>query len=290
LNVRNITRRQFLRSAAFGAAGAGAALGGYSALVEPNEITVERLQVRLPGLPEAFDGFRIAQLSDLHYGPYTGAREIGAAVRQANALRPDAVALTGDYITSPMLDRVTASPGVLHHAAECAGLLAGLQAPAGVFACLGNHDVSVSADDVTAAISRGRVTVLRNANRVIERDGARLWMAALDDALYGRPDFSLALSRIPGGDTVILLAHEPDLADDTAGYPVALQLSGHSHGGQVRIPVLGSPYLPQLARKYPYGHYRVGNLELYTNRGIGTIVLPLRFDAPPEVTLITLRR
>ncbi len=279
-----------MRTAVFGGVGAGAGLGGYSGLVEPNEITVHQLEVRLSGLPEAFDGFRIAQLSDLHYGPYTGAREIGAAVRQANALRPDAVALTGDYITAPTLDKVTASPRVLDHAAECAGVLANLRAPAGVFACLGNHDESVSADAVAAAISTGHVTVMRNGNRVIERDGARLWIASLDDALYGRPDYSVALAGIPAGETVILLAHEPDVADDTAGYAVALQLSGHSHGGQIRIPLLGAPYLPPLAHKYPFGYYRVGNLQLYTNRGIGTIVLPLRFDAPPEVTLIVLRR
>jgi predicted MPP superfamily phosphohydrolase len=130
--------------------------------------------------------------------------------------------------------------------------------------------------------------VLLNANQVLERGSARLWLAGLDDAIHGSPNLDLALRGIPRGEATVLLAHEPDLADIVARHPVHLQLSGHSHGGQVRVPLLGSPYLPPLARKYPYGYYRVGGMQLYTNRGIGTIILPVRFDAPPEVTMFTL--
>lgn len=283
-------RRQFLRAALAGAVGGPLlGLGGYSWQIEPNEVTVEQLEIPIAGLPDAFDGFRIVQLSDLHYGPYTGEREISAAVRQANDLQPDLTLLTGDFVTSPTLDKGTATRRILEHASKCARLLAGLHATRGVLACLGNHDVSVDADAIAETLNSAGIPVLSNSSRRVERDGARLWVAGVDDALYGHPDMEKALAGIPAKGTVILLAHEPDYADVAARSPIALQLSGHSHGGQIRLPFIGAPYLPPLARKYPFGHYRVGNMDLYTNRGIGTIVLPLRFNAPPEVTLITVR-
>jgi uncharacterized protein len=278
-----------VRAAVFGGVGAALGLGGYAGFIEPNEISVTQMDLRLPGLPEAFDGFRIVQLSDLHYGPYTGAHEIGAAVRHANALAPDTVVVTGDFVTSPWLEGATGSPGAVHYAGSCARLLARLQAHDGVYACLGNHDAAVSSGAIAEALKTGHLTVLRNQSRVIERGGARLWIAAVGDVLYDRPDMQKTLAGIPANDTVVLLAHEPDYADVAARYPLALQLSGHSHGGQIRLPLLGATYLPALARKYPFGYYRVRNMHLYTSRGIGTIVLPLRFGAPPELTLFRLR-
>ncbi len=277
-----------MRKGIIAGVGAAAGLGAYSSLIEPNELVVERVEVRVPGLPAAFDGFRIVQLSDLHYGPYTGEREIGAAVRQANALEPHLVALTGDFVTSPLLDRVTGSRSPLPNARLCARVLSDLRAPNGVAACLGNHDANLDADAVAAALVSVGIVVLRNSNVVIEHQGGRLWVAGIEDALYGVPDLPKATDGIAPGGPTILLAHEPDFADAAASWPIALQLSGHSHGGQIRVPLLGSPYLPPLAQKYPYGTYRVGNLTLHTSRGIGTIMLPMRFDAPPEVTLITL--
>lgn len=123
----------------------------------------------------------------------------------------------------------------------------------------------------------------------VEEDGARLWIAGIDDVLTGAPDLHNALRQVPVGDVTILLAHEPDYADAASRFPVHLQLSGHSHGGQVRLPLLGAPILPSLARKYPAGLRQVGNLQLYTNRGIGVIDPPIRINCPPEITLLTLR-
>ena len=111
----------------------------------------------------------------------------------------------------------------------------------------------------------------------------------MDDVLAGRPDLGLALRGIPTDEPVILLAHEPDWADYVAPHPVDLQLSGHSHGGQIRFPLIGAVVLPELARKYPWGLRRIGSLTLYTNAGIGTILVPMRLNCPPEITLITLR-
>jgi hypothetical protein len=130
---------------------------------------------------------------------------------------------------------------------------------------------------------------LKNSCVPIERDGARFWLAGIDDALEGKPDLGAAIKKIPSGEAIILLAHEPDFADEAALTPVDLQLSGHSHGGQIWIPGVGAPWLPPLARNYPRGFYKIENMLLYTNVGIGTIRAPIRINCIPEVTHITLR-
>lgn len=130
---------------------------------------------------------------------------------------------------------------------------------------------------------------MRNYFLHVERAGARLWIAGVDDVLGGKARLSQSLQAIPRDETTVLLVHEPDYADLVRGYPVDLQLSGHSHGGQVRFPLVGAPVLPRLARKYPWGLRQLGSLTLYTNRGIGTTSLPARLNSAPEVTLLTLR-
>jgi predicted MPP superfamily phosphohydrolase len=123
----------------------------------------------------------------------------------------------------------------------------------------------------------------------LERGTHRLWLAGIDDVLRGRPDLGAAIGKIPANEATILLAHEPDFADEASLLPIDLQLSGHSHGGQIWIPGIGAPWLPPLSRKYPRGLYQIGKLTLYTNIGIGTIRAPIRINCPPEITLITLR-
>ncbi len=285
MDLAPVTRRQFLRVAAIAAGGAILAGSVYAGLIEPEEVSVERLRIHLPNLGGQFDGLKIVQLSDLHYGPFTGEREIGRAVARANAETPDVVVLTGDFVTAPTSGPINAT---LRNATLCADILGRLKAPLGVFAVLGNHDVQVNAPYVSEALASRKIRVFRNDREALERGASRLWLAGVDDAQYGRPKLDLALRAIPAGEPTILLVHEPDFADVAARYSVHLQLSGHSHGGQIRLPLLGSPYLPPLSRKYPYGYYRVRDLQLYTNRGLGTILLPLRFNAPPELTVITL--
>jgi predicted MPP superfamily phosphohydrolase len=154
---------------------------------------------------------------------------------------------------------------------------------------MGNHDAVGYPERVIAALENHQIPVLRNRAVPVERGGARIWLAGIDDILNGRPDLNATLAGIPPGETTILLAHEPDFADKVAYRPVDLQLSGHSHGGQVWIPGMGAPWLPTLARRYPRGLYRIGSLTLYTNIGVGTIRAPIRINCPPEVSLITLR-
>jgi len=124
----------------------------------------------------------------------------------------------------------------------------------------------------------------------IEVNGARFWLAGVNDVLGGTANLGTTLQGIAGGDATVLLAHEPDYADRVATFPVDLQLSGHSHGGQIRIPLLLNLYLPELGRKYVWGLYKIGGLTLYTNAGLGTVNLPIRLNCPPEITLLTLRR
>jgi uncharacterized protein len=267
----------------FGAS-AGLGLAGYASLVEPQDIVVEYVRVVLPRLPEAFHGLKVALISDLHLEPFTQEREIRAATAAVNALQPDLVAVTGDFVSGSW----DGSPRHARFIDPCSHILDGLQAPLGRYAVLGNHDHATDPVRITNTLEAHHIPVLNNRNLPLEKDGARLWIAGVDDAMAQKTDFDCALAGIPAGETILLLAHEPDLADESARYSVDLQVSGHSHGGQIRVPGLGAPYLPPLARKYPTGLYHVGPTRLYTNRGIGLSGVPFRFDCPPEVTLLEL--
>ena len=265
-----------------GAGAAGTALVAtgcaYRALLEPHWLSIERVKIPLRRLSPEFDGFTLAQISDIHRGPYVDDAAVQAAVKAVNQLRPDAVMLTGDFVSR---DAALAEP--------CAQALGALRAPAGVYAILGNHDHWTNGGEVERALTAQSLTVLRNDAVPIERDGARLWIAGVDDVRQRRADLNRALRLVPADQAVILLAHEPDYADLAAQHPIDLQLSGHSHGGQVRLPVFGPLILPYLGRKYPHGLYQIGALQLYTNRGLGVVAPPVRFNCPPEITLFTLR-
>jgi predicted MPP superfamily phosphohydrolase len=273
---RGLSRRAFLRTLVYG----GATLGGtYSAVIERRWLKVEHVSVPLPRLPAAFDGLTVAQLSDLHLGAQMGPAFIREAIEVTLGLQPDLILLTGDYVS-----RTThGEPEMIVEE------LSRLRAPEGVWAILGNHDHWNNANVVAEALRHAGVCLLRNANGVLTRSGQRLWIAGVDDVLTHHHDLPRALHGIPDGAAVLLLVHEPDFADKAAeDARIGLQLSGHSHGGQISLPFLTRLALPRLARKYVRGLHRVGDLWLYTNRGLGTIGLPLRLNSRPEVTLLTL--
>jgi uncharacterized protein len=271
-------------------AGGAAALAADTMILQPNDPQLVQMEIALARLPAAWDGFRIAQLSDFHYDPYFSAVPIRKAVAVVNGLRPDLVVLTGDFVSSPPFGKNARSLKQAAGAIEpCARLLRELHAPLGSLAVLGNHDVATDPERVTNALQAQGIPVLRNRSTSFARGGARLWFAGIDDAIEGAPHLHRTLQGIPGDEFVILLAHEPDFVEQASRFPVDLQLSGHSHGGQVRLPWLGAPILPPLGRLYPMGLYRIGGVTLYTNVGIGTVVLPIRLNCPPEITLLTLR-
>ena len=280
-----LSRRKFFLAA--GLVSASALAFGEEGLVrEPSHVELVRVVMPLARLPKAFDGFTIAQLSDFHYDEFS-VTPIQKAIRIVNRLDPDLVVLTGDFVTTSVF-LTHREPEAAKAAEPCARLLRDLRSHLGSFAVLGNHDVAADAHFITEALEGQGISVLRNRSQVIERKQARLWLCGLD-TVDRHPQLDQALREVPSNECVVLCIHEPDFADKASHYPVDLQLSGHSHGGQIWIPGIGAPWLPAYARKYPRGRYQLGGLLLYTNIGLGTIRLPMRVNCVPEVTLITLR-
>jgi uncharacterized protein len=259
-------------------------------VIEPHHPQLRRVDIGLRRLPQEFDGFTIAQLSDFHYDPHFCVIPITAAIKVVNGLTPDLIALTGDFVTVPLgAGDSERRPEAARDAQPCARLLGELRAKLGSVAVLGNHDYFSDPEEVTAALQASGIRVLRNGAFPVERNKAVLWLAGVDDALGGAADLKQTLRQIPSGDATILMCHEPDFADEAAGYEIDVQLSGHSHGGQIRLPLIGPPFLPPMGKKYPWGLRQIRNMMLYTNCGIGTIRLPVRWNCPPEITLLTLR-
>jgi uncharacterized protein len=282
-----ITRRRFLTVGA-------CAMGGlalYAGEVERHWIEISRRDVVLPGLSAAFDGFRVAQLSDIHMDEYTEPFFLRDAVSRVNSMNPDAVFLTGDYVSSGFAPKKFARGA----AWQCADLLNAL-ACRQRYAVLGNHDMLVGEKEVTEALKSNGITVFRNGCAPIERSGGRFWLCGIGDPVVGspRPDESIPPSiRNIANEPVVLLCHAPDYADELlalpAGQAVSLMLTGHTHGGQVRLPFVGALDLPELGKKYVEGWFQLGRLQLHVNRGIGTVGVPFRFNCPPEISLLTLR-
>lgn len=278
------TRRNFIRLAA--AAGVSA-LAIDTALLEPNRPRIVRKEIALRRWPARLEGFTIAHLSDFHYDPYCSVHPLRASIGMVNDLRPDLIVLTGDFVSEPF---VRANRKKAASASEpCAELLRQMHAPHGSWAVLGNHDVMTDANRIITSLQKQGIHVLVNQSVAVERDGARFWLGGIDDAMERTPDLDGTLHKIPSDEPIVLLAHEPDFADHAARYPVDLQLSGHSHGGQIRFPLLPPLFLPPLARKYVWGLYEIGGLTLYTNPGLGTVNIPVRMNCPPEITLLTIR-
>lgn len=247
-----------------------------AALTEPYMLSIEHHRIQLSRLPKAFDGFRVVQLSDVHHGPFSSREQIEQAIDTANRLKPDIIALTGDYISKER-----------HYAAPCAEMLGRLKARHGVFACLGNHDHWVDAALITDLFRAEGITVLVNEGMRFEKNGSAFWLAGVDDTMVGLEDISLALAGARENEMKLLLAHNPIILRRAARASVDLVLSGHTHGGQVAIRGERNPSRPR--RRLLKGLGRHGNTQIYVNRGLGTVVLPIRYGCPPEISLLELR-
>jgi len=248
-----------------------------SALSPDPEIT--DTDIWLDRLNPAHNGLKIAQLTDLHHSLFTPLEEIQRAVHLANHLRPDVVALTGDY--------VTLSPTYIWPVARALGKL---RARLGVFAVLGNHDFRVDAEEITHALRSQRIRVLRNTHCALRSGSARLWMVGVDDLWWEAADIRAALRSVPARDPKILLCHNPLGIHMAAAHGIDLMLSGHTHGGQVRLPMVGSVYgRSKLGERFVEGWNRLDGTQIYVSRGIGKVLVPLRYGCPPEITLLRLR-
>ena len=274
-----LTRRGFLKLTGTALAAALVTTSGVVGVAnQAYEPVIRRVTIPVTRLKPALDGFRIVQMTDFHMYPYTTTGLVRKSVALANSLFPDLTVLTGDYVWR-----------IPEGAEDLAAILEGLNARYGVYSVLGNHDIWLDVQLVMQAFARHRLPMLINQGFPITVGKASLYLAGLDDGWSGHPDLNAAMDGAPPSAPVILLYHEPDLADQVSLDPrLTLQLAGHTHGGQVRLPVRGPLILPYLGRKYDYGLYRVNDMWLYTSGGIGMISVPYRYNCPPEVTEFTL--
>jgi uncharacterized protein len=247
------------------------------ALNEASQLTVERLAINLPRLPPKFDGWRVVQLSDIHHSPFTDAAQIEESVRIANELKPDIVVLTGDYVSHET-----------EYIAPVAEMLGKLNAPHGVYAVLGNHDHWTDAEMVTDLLRAENIKVLINEGFRFELDGDAIWLCGVDDTMVGLTDLDLALAGARYDEFKFLLCHNPSILRQAERRGVDFIVSGHTHGGQVRLRQKAEGLIMPRNRRAS-GLSSKGNTQVYVSRGIGTVVLPVRYQCPPEISSLELR-
>jgi hypothetical protein len=247
-------------------------------LYEAGSVHIERPTIALPRLPAAFDSLRIAFLTDIHHGPFIALDYVASIVRTTLALAPDLILLGGDYISKHP-----------RYVQPCFEVLAGLDAPLGVFGVLGNHDYQSGMPEMRSAFAATGLHELTNRGVWLERGGSRLRLAGVDDLWYGKPDPRPALVDAAPDDACLVVSHNPDFAEKLRDPRVGLVLSGHTHGGQVYIPGYGAPIVPsRYGQKYLQGLVRAPMTQVYISRGLGTVTPPMRYNSRPELTLLTL--
>lgn len=278
---RRKRRRRFLSGLGWTIGG----LVGYGLFGEPNLPRVEHVTVPLPNLPPTFDGFRIALLSDLHVQPLFPTSRLGPAFDAVRRENPDLILLLGDYTNNSLKEW-------RQYQEECAAACAALKAPSGVFASFGNHDYDEQdgIEPPPRPWKESGIHPLNDEVTEVSRGGERIFLVGLKSALMRPTTPARHLPFLPKDATKIVMWHEPDKAHETAEWGGSLQLSGHTHGGQVRIPFGGPILLPALGRLYSSGLYYAHGMPLYVTRGVGVLAPYIRFCCPPEVTLMTLRR
>jgi predicted MPP superfamily phosphohydrolase len=271
--VPEISRRSALRALTAVAAGAAGGLVAHGYAYERHGLRLVRTDLSMSGLPAAFDGLRVGFITDLHHSAYVSLPDIWRAVALIAETRPDLILLGGDYV----------SYGDRRYADPCAEVLGTLRAPLGVFAVLGNHD-----DDryVPSALSSRGITVLRDEWTTITWRGESFVFAGVRFWTRSLSEMARALEGATGA--VLLAAHDPRRIVEAAALDVGGVLAGHTHGGQIVLPVIGAP----AARKFPIaaGSLRRENTEMFVSRGVGTVIVPIRINCPPEVAIVTLRR
>jgi predicted MPP superfamily phosphohydrolase len=281
-----LTRRTFLKrgTGLLTLFGLGSAAFYYANRIEPGLLKINSIQMAHPNIPEGFDGVKIVQFSDTHLGFQYNINQFTKLIKKINLQEPDLILFTGDLLDEP---------NQFQEFNQVLELLTALHAPLGKFCIYGNHDHGGYGSEIYRNImeSAGFI-VLLNKSRQIKRNNSRFSLIGIDDAMLGSPDLQKAMKNVPDGQFKLLLSHAPDLAEHAYQEKIHWQLSGHSHGGQVKIPLYGALVKPPYGRIYTEGYYSIGEsepLSLYVNRGIGTTRLPFRFLAVPELTVFTMK-
>jgi len=275
-----VSRRDFLRGALVlplvGVSGASA----YATLIEPYNYLVSQTDVYIKDLPERFENYRITQLTDIHHSRILGIEEVRRVVQLAQQTKPDIFVLTGDYSTS-----------YRRYIEPCAEALGSLSAPDGVWAVLGNHDHYTDPELTTWALERQHITVLKNQNTNLKKGADTLQLSGIDDWTWNATDWTKALAGLNKAVPTILLSHQPNVLEFEQTRNVSLILSGHTHGGQIKLPWLGTPakFATQDLR-FTQGLFRHNDVQLYVSSGTGVIGLPIRFGVRPEIAVLRLQQ
>ncbi len=276
----SISRRRFLRAVVATPLVAISAASAYARLIEPYNYRLSQTDISIHDLPDSFEGFRIAQITDVHHSRILGIEEVQRVVRLTQEAKPDLIALTGDYTTT-----------YRRYIEPCAEALGKLEAPFGVWAVLGNHDHYTDPELTTRALERNHIAVLNNANTILHRGTETLQLSGVDDWSWAGDDWTRAFHGLDLKRPTILLSHQPIVLDLAQTQNASLILSGHTHGGQINLPLLGAPArFATKDLKYARGLFRRGNTQLYVSSGTGVIGLPVRFGVRPEIAILRLRR
>lgn len=271
-------RRASLKKMGLAAAGLVLGTTAVNLAVERHRVQITRPRVRIRGLPQSFEGLRICHITDVHHGPFLALEHVHDAVSLALEQNADLVVLTGDlshkreWSVAPVWDA-----------------MAPLDAPLGVYGVMGNHDWWHGIRASRQGAQHAGIEMIDNRAVSLQRNGERIWLAGVGDMWADRPDLEGALGDVPRDEPVILLTHNPDFADEMHDPRVGLMLAGHSHGGQISLPVIGPPTVP-CRREYTAGLVRTDVSQIYISRGIGMAAVPLRFNCRPELPVFELTR
>lgn len=285
--MTTMNRRAFLKKS-LGSLLAVVGLSGgtyyYAREMEPAMLSINEQEILSSRIPASFHNYRIVQFSDTHIGFHYTLEQFRGLIVKINELEPDLLVFTGDLVDEPH---------IYNWNRDIVEQLSALKAKDGKYWIYGNHDHGGYGTDILLNVmEEGGFNLLRNSHTTIKKNRERMVLAGIDDLMLGRPDLRETLANANPDLFTILLAHEPDFADIAADYPVDVQLSGHSHGGQVRLPFIGHLYTPVYAEKYVQGKYVLndGDFTVHVNSGIGTTRLPYRFLCRPEIHVYTLKR
>jgi predicted MPP superfamily phosphohydrolase len=284
---RQLSRRDFLKVTAVLGADAfvlGLAGTGYARNIEPAWVEVTDVRLKLPRLAGSFSGFRMVQISDIHLGYWMTIERLESLMPLIMEQAPDLIAFTGDFVYASRYSSTSRN-----QLDDAIAVLTKLTERFPVVAVLGNHEYWYDAQAVQQMLEDSKVTVLKNSVFTLDRSGEMFHIAGVDDIYENQDDLDAVLEKLPNDGCAVLLAHEPDFADQSAATGrFDLQISGHTHGGQVVLPFIGPPILPYLGTRYPSGLYRVGEMYQYTNRGVGMTNPRVRLNCRPEITVFTL--